>query len=839
MKLITKMGFAAILAFTGLCIYAQTANYTQTIDEYGNYFIQDFEDASTYPLQQSTEEQSFIIEGQGEWLYKGTYQSTNTSYNVNGSTANLRLPKNGGYYVITPVLKNGVGSVSFYLGRAIVTLWTSTDGGNTWQNIGTANSKGVVNTIQIESLEVNRIKISNEASKDADIDNLTVTAQSFGTLASVQTDSAFNITHNSAMVSGTILDAGSQAITDSGILWSTTNTNPSLSDRIAKSTSTDNPHFEVQLTRLRASQTVYYRAFARSSAGYAYGEVKSFTTLEKPEGDDDGDDADVVGNTIWCSPDGDDTTADGSSKYPFFVLQKAIDIAEPGDRIWMKAGTYVYDKRINIDDRNGTEEAPIELFAYGGRAILDFSAQPYHKHSDNPYQGVRLTSSYWHFYRIDIRNASDNGMLIERNKPTGGSSSDINARTQDAHDNIIEQCNFYKNGDTGLQIKNLGSYNYIINCDAYENADEDDGDADGFAPKISVGDGNYFFGCRAWNNSDDGYDVFFKKEGGFEDNKTIIMEYCLAYQNGIMNGSATSGNGNGFKMGSDQGRMNCILNRCLAVENLNKGFDQNHNSGDIIMNNCTGVGQTRFGGKSYSYRIYEELASGSICEIRNSIAINDRLKTGDDGKKGEWGRFEVTVASKEEQNDWKCAPANFIDMTHSEQLIEARQADGSLPEIMYAHISETEGQALIDAGVKIDADESKYAAASITVPAIEYAGEAPDLGAYESGFLLKNATLPVELKNSSASDESAIHQVTMQKSNHVSIKRAQGNLFIVALKEANANDAYSLCIYTADGKRVTARQFYKATILNTQQMSGTFILQIEGKNLKESVKINL
>ena len=174
MKLITKMGFAAILAFTGLCIYAQTVNYTQTIDEYGNYFIQDFEDANTYPLQQSTEEQSFIIEGQGEWLYKGTYQSTNTSYNVNGSTANLRLPKNGGYYVITPVLNNGVGSVSFYLGRATVTLWTSTDGGNTWQNIGTASSKGVVNTIQIESLEVNRIKISNEASKDADrINNTT------------------------------------------------------------------------------------------------------------------------------------------------------------------------------------------------------------------------------------------------------------------------------------------------------------------------------------------------------------------------------------------------------------------------------------------------------------------------------------------------------------------------------------------------------------------------------------------------------------------------------------------------------------------------------------------
>ena len=227
--------FLSLLTAFSLSATAQTDISSQTIDEFGNYFIQDFEDASTYPLTQSTEEQRFVVEGQGEWLYKGTYQSTNTNYNVNGSTANLRLPKNGSYYVITPVLNNGVGSVSFYLGRATVTLWTSTDGGNTWQNIGTASSKGVVNTIQIESLEVNRIKISNEASKDADIDNLAVTAQAYGTIATVQTDSAYNITHNSATLSGTILDAGSQTITECGILWSTTNTQPSLSDRIAKS----------------------------------------------------------------------------------------------------------------------------------------------------------------------------------------------------------------------------------------------------------------------------------------------------------------------------------------------------------------------------------------------------------------------------------------------------------------------------------------------------------------------------------------------------------------------------------------------------------------------------
>ena len=481
------------------------------------------------------------------------------------------------------------------------------------------------------------------------------------------------------------------------------------------------------------------------------------------------------------------------------------------------------------------------MFAYGGRAVLDFSGMPYHKHSDNPYQGVRLTSSYWHFYKIDITNASDNGMLIERNKPTGGSASDIIARTQDAHDNIIEQCNFYRNGDTGLQMKNLGAYNYIINCDSYENRDEGDGDADGFAPKISVGDGNYMFGCRAWNNSDDGYDVFFKKTGGFEDNKTIIMEYCLAYENGIMNGAATSGNGNGFKMGSDQGRMNCILNRCLAVRNLNKGFDQNHNSGDIIMNNCTGIGQTDVGGKSYSYRIYEALASGSVCEIQNSIAINDRLTTDrsetEDGKRGVWGRFEVTVASKEEACDWKAAPECFLAMNHPEQLIGERQEDGSLPEVDYAHIDLTKGKQYIDAGVTVEANAQKYAAANVVIPAIEYAGQAPDLGAYETDFELADATTPKET-TVLPDVPTAVSSPLNAQGSQLNVRQTRDGLYIVAVQGAKACDTFTLRAYTAEGRLLGTHTFHAATVVSLPRISGTVLFSVEGTNFRQAKKLN-
>ena len=929
---------------------------TWAIGEDGAYFVQDFEDQSTYPDEtgiNANEELTFDVPGQGVWIYYNAHVSTNSKYNANGSTKNLRLPKNGSY-VITPVLLYGVKRVTYYGPRKgdKVTCYISKDGGNTWTAV-TQSSDGNNNfTLAINDLEVNRIKIANDGSGDADIDNLAVYAQAYGTPAQVATGEATDITKNTALLTGEILDPGDQPIQETGFVWiatvpdaSASALTPTLADNKVETETPAEGDFSALITGLKASQTVYYRAYALSNAGYAYGDVRSFQTAEatmpvvqttevtksgsryKATGivtDDGGLDLqevgieyqecsavlpqrialepkakftatlsllpsttyyirayattaagtafgemltvetdkveerpdEIKGDEIWCSPDGDDTMADGSEAKPFFDLQKAINIAQPGDRIWMKAGTYVYDKRINIDDHNGTPEAPIQVFAHGGRAVLDFSGMPYHKHSDNPYQGVRLTSSYWHFYKIDITNASDNGMLIERNKPTGGTAADIIARTQDGHDNIIEQCNFYRNGDTGLQMKNLGAYNYVINCDAYENKDEDDGDADGFAPKISVGDGNYFFGCRAWNNSDDGYDVFFKKTGGFEDNKTIIMEYCLAYENGIMPSvggdlkSPTSGNGNGFKMGSDQGRMNVILNRCLAVRNLNKGFDQNHNSGDIIMNNCTGIGQTDVGGKSYSYRIYEALASGSVCEIQNSIAINDRLTTdkseSEGGKRGVWGRWEITVASKEAANDWKAAPECFTAMDQPQQLIGPRQDDGTLPEIDYAHISLETGSQYVDAGVLVEANADKYAAADLVIPAIEYAGQAPDLGAYETDFALADATLPKEptvLPVVTTAIGGFAADATDAASRQLTVRRTADGLYIVAVQNVGAdpvsarNRNYTLRVHTADGRFLGQRTFNGTTVVSVPSHSGQLIFSVEGQGLHTAKKV--
>lgn len=550
-----------------------------------------------------------------------------------------------------------------------------------------------------------------------------------------------------------------------------------------------------------------------------------------------------TGPAIYVSPTGSDTNDGLSAETPLASIQLAIDKAvDPGTTIYLAAGEYRPEARININDRNGTADNYNSLVCLDGRAVINCN-HPAHGHSDNPYQGIRLTSSYWHFYHVDVTNASDNGLLIERNKPTGGTSTDIKNRTQDAHDNIIEDCRFYRNGDTGVQIKNLGSFNYILNCDAFENQDEDDGDADGFAPKISVGTGNYFYGCRAYNNSDDGYDVFFKKDGGFEDNVTIVFENCLAYENALINGSVTKGNGNGFKCGSDQGAMNVVLNRCIAVNNVNKGFDQNHNSGDIIMNNCTGYALKNVDGntlkKAYSYRAYEAIADGHELVATNCIAINDNLTTDthhdDPTKLGEkskkYGRTQISVGTLI-TTDLSVDPSNVVSEDNYAELIAERNSNGDLQwdNITWAH--PVEGNTLlVDKGTVID-ENTKYKEQGVSVPAIRYTGSAPDLGAFELGLQSKSVSF------GTFTNGIGVIQSTKSTGKRVRLVQAFNGQVIVNVADAQAKDKFQLSAYDTNGALIGMHKFNGTnTSIYLPKANGIVVLKVEGEGMNESLKV--
>ncbi len=369
----------------------------------------------------------------------------------------------------------------------------------------------------------------------------------------------------------------------------------------------------------------------------------------------------------------------GTIDAPFKTISKAVSVIAANDTIFVRGGTYTLTTTISIS-KKGSASVHYSLLAYPGeRPLLDFSGMAFS--SSN--RAFNFSGWYWTVRGLDIKGAGDNGMNLS------GSY------------NSIENCTFFENRDTGLQLSGGASNNAIINCDSYYNADPGNGNADGFAPKLDVGSNNSFFGCRAWQNSDDGWDGYMR---GAND-VTTTYEQCWVFKNGYLkDGSASSGNGNGFKMGGgDTSNIsnwahNVVMKNCLAFQNRVKGFDQNNNAGSMLLLNCTGYAN----GTNYS--VIRDLKPGKTFIIKNCVSL---------GSYGSLGTF-----AQQEKNSW-AAPFDvtgddFVSIDPA-AAYGPRKADGSLPDIAFMHLKS--GSDLIDAGVNVG---------------IPFSGAAPDLGAFET-----------------------------------------------------------------------------------------------------------
>ena len=218
------------------------------------------------------------------------------------------------------------------------------------------------------------------------------------------------------------------------------------------------------------------------------------------------------------------------------------------------------------------------------KVIFDFSGESL---SDSN-RGIQVFGDYWHFYGINVTGAGDNGMYI------GGNN------------NIVERCVFYANRDSGLQIAREKSSmssmsdwpanNLILNCTAYDNADPATGEnADGFACKLTCGNGNVFDGCIAYCNCDDGWDLYAKEATGSIG--VVTIKNCVAYNNGRLttNSSYANGDMNGFKLGGSNGKVPTahVVTNCLAVGNGHDGFTDNGNGGALNVSYCTSYGNAK------------------------------------------------------------------------------------------------------------------------------------------------------------------------------------------------------------------------------------------------------
>ena len=381
----------------------------------------------------------------------------------------------------------------------------------------------------------------------------------------------------------------------------------------------------------------------------------------------------------------------GTLNNPFRTIEKAVTVVQPGETIYVRGGTWNLTATITLG-KSGAENSRITLQAYPGEIpVLDFSSQAL----GGSNRGVVLTGNWWHIKGLRITGAGDNGMLI-----TGGSN------------NLVEQCSFYRNRDSGLQLDNGASGNYIRNCDSYFNADPPDyGDADGFAPKLTVGSGNQFFGCRAWRNCDDGWDGYLR---GANDVSTVL-ENCWSFENGFFENGTDAGvnaNGNGFKMGGSDDKTlmhNFTLKNCLAFGNKTKGFDQNNNKGSMTLYNCTGHDND-----VDNYRISQTLADGKVLTIKNCAELG--------------GRVSIGTFAVQEKNSWLTpfiVTADDFRSLDQTGATGARKSDGTLPHMEYMHLAA--GSDLIDAGVNLG---------------LPFAGTAPDLGCFETGLTAIRTSLP-------------------------------------------------------------------------------------------------
>ena len=302
---------------------------------------------------------------------------------------------------------------------------------------------------------------------------------------------------------------------------------------------------------------------------------------------------------LYVSPSGKSTAA-GTQNAPMDLLT-AINSISAGYTIWMEEGTYkayeLYGAPIVIDESNSGAEGAYKTISSinGGTVTIDFSGMT--ELGSN--RGIVLDGSYWHFYDIDICNAGDNGMLLS------------------GDNNIIELCQFYANHDSGLQISRYNtsadtidlwpSNNLILNCTAFDNKDEATCEnADGFAAKLTCGEGNVFDGCISYCNSDDGWDLYAKPATG--STGVVTIKNSVAFGNGKLTNGEGSANGdmNGFKLGGSNKQCPTphVVTNCIAFNNGATGFTDNGNGGAVTLTNCTSVNNGMYNAAKANYMCY-------------------------------------------------------------------------------------------------------------------------------------------------------------------------------------------------------------------------------------------
>ena len=492
--------------------------------------------------------------------------------------------------------------------------------------------------------------------------------------------------------------------------------------------------------------------------------------------------AQAFGAVYYVATDGSDSAA-GTKDKPFASLNKANAVVHAGDTVWIRGGIYdlkdtVFYARykmtagILLTASGESDDNRIHYLAYPDeRPIFDATNLPVAEgveHSDGTPAGAMYTSpivisaKYLHLKVFEVRNTpmihnSNSGVFLYASKHI-----------------FLEQIDSHHNAGPGFFANDGaddGGGHIFLNCDAHDNYDptgwQGDGEnADGFGAhyqKPGEGDTTKFIGCRAWWNSDDGFD-FINQEF------PVVLENCYAMGNGYSDyglGNPKNGNGHGIKMGeSTLGGGRHTIKFCVAWKNKSTGFYANYTGvGSKWLNNTSymnkdrefAMASTLFDSEGNRIAEVAPLTGDNAHVLKNNIAFPNKLsQIGECWEKITSQNIDHYVdCPAGENNTWNLKldlteddfmslddPSMTVtgeDLSKMAGILGPRNADGSLPNVDFLKLKK--GSRAIDKGEDLG---------------FPYAGEAPDLGAYEYGLSSSSVASSSSAESSSSSGTTSI-----------------------------------------------------------------------------------
>jgi hypothetical protein len=346
-------------------------------------------------------------------------------------------------------------------------------------------------------------------------------------------------------------------------------------------------------------------------------------------------------NALYVATNGDDSGA-GTLAAPLRTIQRAVDLAQPGQTIFLRGGTYAPSTNIQIL-KNGTSSQPITMRNYNNeRVVVDGENMPFTPGAldstiPRPERGaLHVEGDWWRFIGLEIIHG-----------PYG-------IFGLDSSNNYYERLVTRDNYESGFHLFLTSNNNQIINLDSYGNRDprKNGESADGLAIKEGSGSGNVVRGARLWNNSDDGLDWWMFSS-------PILVENTLAWGNGFNRWNIPNhdGDGNGFKLGGNGVAANHTVRNSMAWDNTRSGFIDNNNPGQHRIEHCTAW----------------DNASGGFLFDRSDSTLTRNLAVANGTN------VDLGSNSSGSNNSWDMAGSWPLASTNPSTITGPRNADGSIP----------------------------------------------------------------------------------------------------------------------------------------------------------------